>query len=209
MKRYKLEGRRFGKLTVIEYTDKRYWLCKCDCGNTKIVRTDRLISNITKSCRCIKTGRKIKHGDSHTRLYGIYSHIKDRCYNHNHIHYNNYGGRGIVVCDEWLKDYSSFKKWAFDNGYNDKLSIDRIDVNGNYEPSNCKWSTSKEQANNKRDTIKIVYKGKLMTISELMNISGLSRYLIISRLNSNNPKFNTIEKVLFTPKDLKYAGKRK
>ena len=96
---------------------------------------------------------KERHGDAHTRLYKIWAHIKGRCYNQNNDRYAHYGGRGIQMCDEWRDSYKVFKKWAMENGYQDDLSIDRIDIDGNYEPNNCKWSTIKEQNNNTRRNI--------------------------------------------------------
>lgn len=180
-------GNRYGKLTVISYDTNRYYLCSCDCGNTKSIRRDKLLNGMTKSCGCIKTGRKNLHGDSHTRLYGIYSHIKDRCYNKNHIHYKNYGGRGIIMCNEWKKDYLIFKKWALENGYSDSLSIDRIDVNGNYEPANCRWATVEEQSNNKRTSCYLQYNGEIKTIAQWSKKLNMPRHRII-----NNKMFTKV-----------------
>lgn len=120
-----------------------------------------------------------KHGDSFTRLYGIHRKMVARCVNSSNDLYHSYGGRGIKVCEEWVK-YLAFKEWALSNGYSDKLSIDRIDNNGNYEPSNCRWATMKQQSNNKRNTRLITLNGETKPFTEWCNQLGL-KYKTISR----------------------------
>lgn len=140
-----LVGKRFGKLIVKnDYiktkSNKAKWLCKCDCGNEKYILRHDLISGSTKSCGCIKSSI----GNlSNTRIYQIWANIKYRCFNSNCSAYKDYGGKGITICDEWL-DFMNFYNWAINNGYSDNLTIDRIDVNGNYEPDNCRWVTKSE-----------------------------------------------------------------
>ena len=109
--------------------------------------------------------------------------MKERCYYTKHKHYSDYGGRGISICDEWM-DYTCFAKWAFRNGYSDNLTIDRIDVNGDYEPSNCRWIPMKEQQNNKRNNRIIEYKGKRYTLTQLAEKIGINKTTLRERLNA-------------------------
>ena len=161
-----ITNQKFGRLTVIEpaarpdtakTTHHKHWLCRCTCGREKVVDGSSLRRGITKSCGCLVRERTIevstKHGMSKTRLYGILADMRQRCNNHNNKSYEYYGAKGIKVCDEWLDKKSGFKNfynWSMANGYADNLTIDRINPNGNYEPSNCRWATASEQNFNKR-----------------------------------------------------------
>lgn len=122
------------------------------------------------------------HGDSHTRLYHIWKSMRERCRVKSHTSYERYGARGIEVCSEW-EDYQTFKKWALDNGYNETLTIDRIDVNGDYEPANCRWATYKEQANNTRKNRILTAFGKTMTMTQWSEITGIKVATIWARLH--------------------------
>ena len=163
-RKIEMVGRRFGRLVVldkppIKENNEYHWFCLCDCGvETEPISGHSLRRGVSNSCGCLARERRLAgtktHGKGKTRLYRIYHNMKSRCYNKNRERYKNYGGRGISVCDEWLADFKAFYDWSMANGYSDELQIDRIDVNGNYEPSNCRWVTVTDQANNKRNNKK-------------------------------------------------------
>ena len=191
-----LKGQKFGRLTVLERDclepkGRVRWICKCSCGNYATVASSDLITNHTQSCGCIHRemmkNKQFKHGLEGTRLYGIWCGMKSRCYNKKRKHYDRYGGRGIVVCDEWLNDFETFYNWALANGYSEELTIDRIDVNGNYEPSNCRWATQKEQMNNVGRNHLITAFGKTKTMKEWSEETGINYYTLSTRLRRGLP----------------------
>lgn len=182
-KALELTGKRFGRLVVLERDfsmvgSRSYWKCKCDCGNECIVLGTNLTIGHTKSCGCFNVDHAMKHGKarSHkpTRLYTVWLNMRARCLIKTNNNYQHYGGRGISICDEW-DEFSAFEKWALENGYDEsaergKCTLDRIDVNGNYEPSNCRWVSSTIQQRNKRNTPTLKYRGEEKTLREWCEI---------------------------------------
>lgn len=197
--RNNLTGQTFGSLKVLNRSSDTgngkkpivKWNCQCICGKIISVKSYSLTSGHTKSCGC----QKVKHGYSHKeRLYQTWKNMRQRCNNPNRPDYKRYGGRGIKICEEW-NDYTVFRKWALANGYDDSLSIDRIDVNGNYEPSNCRWADDYIQANNVRNNRIIEYQGQKFTMAELAKKLGLSYSALQHRVERNWP----IEKIASIP----------
>lgn len=168
-----LTGKRFGKLTVIDRAPnskncETMWNCLCDCGNALVVRGHNLKQGTTKSCGCSRKDKRPyreTHGMSKTRLYRIWSLMRNRCECETSRAYHNYGGRGISVCEEWLNP-SNFFDWSLKNGYADNLSIDRIDNNGNYCPDNCRWVSRTVQSNNTRSNKFYTIGEKTQTLAE-------------------------------------------
>lgn len=212
MKLKDLTGKKINRLTVIKRVDnsrwnETRWLCKCDCGKEVIATYGKIAYGHTKSCGCLAKDIFVKNVTKHklrnTRLYNIWANMKQRCNNPNQKAYKYYGARGIKVCDEWLNSFENFYHWAIKNGYekhlqkfgNKNTTIDRIDVNGNYEPSNCKWSTQKEQSLNKTNNHLIKYNNEEHTISEWAIIKNLTKSTIYHRLQRGW----SVEKTLTTP----------
>lgn len=203
-----ITGQRFGHLVAIRLVEpyqsssgKRYrqWLCQCDCGNQKIIFQTNLIEGKIKSCGCEQYSVHTKHGEAKSRLYSIWRNLRQRCNNPKAKNYDNYGGRGIKVCDNWnnAEGYTAFKEWALSNGYRNDLTIDRINNNGNYEPSNCRWATSLEQNNNQSSNIMISYNNEIHTLSEWSRLTGINR----STLKNRYEKGQSPEEILYTPVD--------
>ena len=206
-----LTGQRFGYLTIIKKAgksknNKTLWLCKCDCGNEKICIGNDLITGRTKSCGCLrKKGSQRTHGFRYTRLYYIWQGIKKRCLNKNTPNYCIYGGRGIAICDEWKNDFKVFHDWAFANGYDENVkrgdcTIERIDVNGNYEPSNCRWATMKEQCRNTKSNKLITYNNETRCLMDWSYILNINYGTLLNRFK----KGWTIEKA-FINKDFRMS----
>jgi hypothetical protein len=205
-----LTGQRFGRLIAVKYLGNGKWLCQCDCGNSKIVNSGDLNSSRVNSCGCYKseyiTKKNKIHGLRQHRLYSIYYGMINRCYNESVESYNYYGGRGIKVCDEWLdkeNGFINFYNWAIENGYDDSLTIDRIDVNGNYEPNNCRWATSTIQAFNKNNTVFVTFDNERKTLVEWCNLYNINIKTVRDRVKREWD----IIKAIRTPVNSKYRRK--
>lgn len=191
MKTLDLVGQKFGRLTVTKYLcvekNKNIWLCKCECGNLVKVNTGNLTSGNTKSCGCLQKQRasksNIKHGKRNTRLYRIWLNMKDRCCNKHNKRYEYYGGRGIAVCNEWKDDFQAFYDWSMVNGYSDNLTIDRINVDGNYEHYNCRWVDMKTQRINARNTNNITIDGVTKCLKDWCVTLHLNYSTVHARIN--------------------------
>lgn len=172
MKWIDISGRKFGRLTVIRFSHRQssgyLWECKCSCGNRKLIRSSLLKNGNTKSCGCynneLRLQRNTKHGACGTRQYACWSGMIRRCSNPHDSNYHNYGGRGILVCKKWLTFQGFWEDMA--EGYSDHLTIERINVNGNYEKSNCRWATWNDQANNTRRNIPITFRGETRNLKQ-------------------------------------------
>lgn len=211
-----LIGKKFGMLTVTDFSHKEksnqgiykyYWICKCECGNVVTRRSDGLkLKNRVVSCGCYarqmskehftRNNPKKTHGQTKTRLYKIYAKMKERCYDPNYPQRNLYGGRGIKICKEWLDSFENFRDWAIKNGYSDDLSIDRIDANGDYEPSNCRWADKYQQANNKRNNIVLTYNGETLTMPQWARKLNMP----YSTLADRRKKGKSVEEILYPHK---------
>lgn len=198
-------GVRFGRLVVQSYSHaerrkdsgglKHYYNCLCDCGNICVIERNSLRSMNTSSCGCIKKEMLIKrnketgslHGDSkkYKRLHNSWSGMLNRCEHTNNKNYNLYGGRGIQVCAEW-HEWENFKNWSLTHGYKDGLTIDRINRNGNYEPSNCRWVTMDIQANNKSNNKYITYQGRTQSLADWCRELNLDYFRTKARINACN-----------------------
>ena len=182
MKKIKIEaGEQFGKLIAIERVEningRQTWKCLCECGNIVYKDATSLKMKCYHAClHCTSIHRATKHDMSKSNLYHIYNNMKQRCFNKNRPDYKWYGKEGKIICDEWLgrKGFLNFKKWAIENGYKKGLTLDRIDFNGNYEPSNCRWVDIIVQKNNTRRNHFITYKGETHTMAEWARIYGVS-----------------------------------
>lgn len=206
-----LAGKRFGRLIVIERDENdKYgnlmWLCKCDCGNVVTVRGNHLKHGQTQSCGCLQAEKSKEriieynyvHGKRGTRIYGSWKSIKDRCLNCNSSAFHNYGGRGITICDEWKNDFQAFYDYVSqlphfgEKGY----TLDRINNDRNYEPGNVKWSTEKEQANNRRTNVLITFNNETHTLQQWSEITGINKNVLSDRMNKLHW---SVEKALMTP----------
>lgn len=199
---YDLSGRRFGRLSIIKKVPNRKataatWLCRCDCGNEKIITGPNLRRGATKSCGCLRRdmmrAARTTHGGSYSPTYNAWSRMKGRCHNPNSDDFPDYGGRGITVCERWRDNYKAF---LADMGQcPPEMSIDRINNDGNYEPSNCRWATATEQANNKRNVPLYEFNGQRLSVAEWSRHTGISTSVLSARLSRGW----TIKRALTTP----------
>ena len=182
-------GKKFGRLTVIDILGhnekgKIMWLMRCDCGNVRSVCVNNIINGHSTSCGCyvreLFLNSITKHGKYHTRMYMVWRNIIERC-TPGTVQAKHYADRGIRLCDEW-KDFFAFEKWAMENGYSDKLSIERINVDGDYCPDNCIWIDRKFQTRNQTTTHWVEWKGKRMSLAEACEIEGMPYKQVFARV---------------------------
>lgn len=202
-------GDKFGRWEIIRedcrgrYNERRF-LCKCSCGNKRIIDLSSLNAGKTQSCGCLRKevsrDKSTTHGLSKTRIYRIWHMMLHRCHNKDDGRYNSYGGRGIKVCDDW-NDFTNFYNWSLANGYESHLTIDRIDNDGDYCPENCRWATQKEQQNNRSNNHNIEYNGKKLTCQQWAERTGIKESTIRFRLS----KGWSAEQALCTPVGVKYG----
>lgn len=216
MTKYKnLIGKKFGRLTVIGLSERKsrktYWVCQCDCGNITEARSDGLQSGRWQSCGCLKretsaenVSKNHTHKQSGTRLYKILQGMKTRCYNVNDRRYADYGGRGITICDEWIEDFNAFYEWSMTHGYTDDFTIDRIDNDKGYSPDNCRWTTNKEQSNNRSTNVLYKIGNATKTIMQWCEIFELDYKVVIARFHRGTSSIDE----LFAPVRSQYRGKQ-
>lgn len=192
MRPLELTGSRFGKLLVVGKSPIRQngateWVCDCDCGGSTTTRGSRLKEGKVKSCGCLVSEKALisanlfseSHGQSNTKTYSSWQNMKNRCRNPTSTNFEDYGGRGIRYCDRW----ESFENFYADMGPRPpNTTLDRIEVDGNYEPGNCRWANNETQSNNKRATVFYNYRGKEYTLQQLCNMTGCCRSTVTYRL---------------------------
>lgn len=217
-----MKGQRFGRWMVIDRADnlngRTMWHCRCDCGTEKDVDAVNLRKGLTLSCGCLLSekmaDKQRTHGKRRSRLYNVWSNMKRRCYDEQNISYPYYGGRGITVCDEWVgaDGFQHFWDWSYANGYDEtapkgECTLDRIDVNGNYEPSNCRWTDSFGQMRNRTNNRRITIQGITKTLSEWAELYGISESLASDRLNRGwEAQRAFTETPMQMRKDIEYNG---
>ncbi|MGK7378344.1 hypothetical protein ACSFXN_10955 [Planococcus sp. 1R117A] len=213
-RKHHLEGQKFKNFTALELSEEkskrgtRKWRCQCICGNIRFILASELKREKgQKSCGCISRQNmreeRTTHGMSKTLLYGRWVGMKARCLNPKSTNYKDYGGRGIKICEAWLK-FEGFMEWSLANGYNDELSIDRINGEGNYEPENCRWTTKEVQSNNRRTSTILSYKGENLPIKLWAERTGIARGTLAARVRVGW----SIEDSLSIPTDKKNKGFR-
>lgn len=203
-------GQKYNRLTIREFYDSTTYgelayKCDCDCGTKgKVIRLSQIINNHTRSCGCLYVETRPRtHGLSHTRQYNILKGMKDRCYVPSTDSYKDYGARGIKICPEWLDEENgirNFYEWSLENGYADDLTIERIDRNGDYCPENCTWATIEEQANNKKNNVRLDIYGNQMTFMEISRMYNMNMQDIRKEYHRNkNNIYNYIADNMYQP----------
>lgn len=195
-----LTNQRFGRWLVTGLAPRRltnssiYWLCRCDCGTVSEVEGNSLRRNLTSSCGCFQKETKTTHGQYKSPTYNSWDNMIGRCYRVTHPDYCNYGGRGIMVCDRWRQSYQNFIQDMGERPAD--MTLDRKNVNGHYEPSNCKWSTNQEQQNNKQNSLRIPYQGRMLTFQEYSEITGIP----VTTLRNRKHQGVSLDSLHLTPK---------
>ena len=186
-----LTGKRFGRLVALSPYRKDgifYWKCKCDCGKYHDVLAGHLTSGKILSCGCLRSDvssvNTRTHGISKTRIYKIWKGMKYRCYAPQSPVFKDYGGRGIKVCDAWLNNPEAFYNWSVSHGYKDGLTVDRINVDGDYSPENCRWTDYKTQANNTRRNVLVEYNGEMRTMKQWSEYAGINYQTFVRRIKA-------------------------
>ena len=185
-----LIGKKFNMLTIVSYKkngkyNKNYFVCKCDCGKTKEIRASHILNDNQYSCGCIKS----KYADTKVgkAIYDTWNRMMHRCYDKNHHKFSRYGARGVKLCEEWKNNYNEFYKWAINSNFQLGLSIDRINNNGDYEPSNCRWATRKQQMRNTSRNRYITYRGETHSLAEWCEMLDVKYGTALSRLHRGKP----------------------
>ena len=179
--KYELAGKRFGKLVVIKSLGlnkhkEMKWLCKCDCGKESAVTSYCLRNGSTKSCGCLKNFKNMNKNVNkphYKKIHNCYVNMETRCFNKKSKSYDRYGERGITICEEWNKNFSAFYDWCMENGFEENLTLDRIDNDKGYEPQNCRWTTNKVQSNNRSSNLLIEHGGVTKTLSQWSDFLGV------------------------------------
>ena len=178
------------------------WECVCDCGNKHCATSYNLTHGVTTKCKKCKIEQiaqsNTTHGQKPKKMFRAYVNMKTRCYNPNYYLFKNYGGKGIKICDEWLgkNGFINFREWSFQNGYQDDLSIDRIDNGKDYSPDNCRWVTMREQQNNRTNNHIVVINGFSRTLAEWCRVYKIKYSVVLGRLKIGWSEYDAITKPL-------------
>lgn len=225
MKPIDISGNKYGRLLVLSQDGNRksesngltetMWKCQCDCGNILSVPKHLLTSGNTRSCGCLKRDHNkavwTKHGKTNTRLYRIWQSMKYRCYSKSSGAYKYYGGKGVRVSDLWIVEngFQNFYEWAMANGYNDNLTIERVDVNGDYTQSNCTWIPKESQTKNRTNTNWVYHNGEKYTLTDASKKYGFDRATIRKRIKTCNGDSNAAIEELIKDRNLRKQKKCK